>query len=143
MQTRFLLPAVLALLLLAVPASAAEYVPGEVLVKHKDASGSKRLELRDGETVKEAVSELNDDPGIAYAVPNYIAHAAAPLYPNDPGFRLQWNLNGPYSINMPDAWGLARARHAPGGRGTVVAVLDTGVAYRSFRRRYRRAPDLR
>src|SRR5215210_1395435 len=143
MQIRFLFPAVLALLLLAAPASAAEYVPGEVLVKYKDASGSKQLGLRDGDTVKEAISELNADPDVAYAVPNYIAHAAAPLYPNDPGFRLQWNLNGPYSINMPDAWGLARARHAPGGRGTVVAVLDTGVAYRSFRRRYRRAPDLR
>jgi serine protease len=143
MQTRFLLPAVLALLLLAAPASAAEYVPGEVLVKYKDASGSKQLELSDGDTVKEAVSELNDDPDVAYAVPNYIAHAAAPLHPNDPGFRLQWNLNGPYSINMPEAWGLARAAHGPGGRGTVVAVLDTGVAYRRFRRRYRRAPDLR
>src|SRR5213076_432438 len=29
-----------------------------------------------------------------------------------------------------------------GGRGTIVAVLDTGVAYRTYRR-YRRAPDLR
>ena len=31
---------------------------------------------------------------------------------------------------------------APGGRGAVVAVLDSGVAYER-RGRYRRAPDLR
>src|SRR5215211_6391109 len=43
---------------------------------------------------------------------------------------------------MPDAWTLARRRHSPGGRGVVGAVLDTGVAYRNYRR-YRRAPDLR
>ena len=30
---------------------------------------------------------------------------------------------------MPEAWSLARARDTPGGRGAVVAVLDTGVAY--------------
>jgi serine protease len=42
---------------------------------------------------------------------------------------------------MPDAWNLARARKAPGGRGVVVAVLDTGVAYQRYGR-YRRAPDL-
>jgi serine protease len=143
MQIRFLLPAVLAFFVLAAPAGAAQYVPGEVLVKYKDASASKPLELREGETVKEAVAELTDDPDVAYAVPNYIAHAAAPLYPNDPGFRLQWNLNGPFGINMPDAWGLARGARAPGGRGVVVAVLDTGVAYRNLRGRSRRAPDLR
>jgi serine protease len=66
---------------------------------------------------------------------------ATSFYPNDPGFALQWNLAGPYGINMPDAWALASARRAPGGRGVVVAVLDTGVAYRA-RGRLRQAPDL-
>ena len=42
---------------------------------------------------------------------------------------------------MPDAWDLAKARKAPGGRGVTVAVLDTGVAYQRFGR-YRKAPDL-
>ena len=73
-------------------------------------------------------------------MPNYIARASA-LLPNDPGFDLQWNLAGPTSINMPDAWEYARGRGAPGGRGAVVAVLDTGVAYERFGR-FRRAPDL-
>ena len=43
---------------------------------------------------------------------------------------------------MPEAWALAAAAGAPGGRGAVVAVLDSGVAYERFGR-YRRAPDLR
>lgn len=40
--------------------------------------------------------------------------------PNDPDYPKQWNLR---MINMPHAWQMSR------GRGVVVAVLDTGVAY--------------
>ena len=167
MPIRLLLPAALALIVLAAApaASAADYVPGQVIVKYEDGTtgtvrngverysgterrrtlpgGATQLAIADGKSVGQTVAELKADPSVAYAVPNYVAHiAGAPLFPNDPGFHLQWNLNGPYSINMPDAWALARSRHAPGGRGAVVAVVDTGVAYRSFKR-YRRAPDLR
>jgi serine protease len=166
MRIRFSLPAASALVLLASPGAAAagEYMPGEVIVKYRDGTartvqsevqeetgtdpevalpgGSKQLGIEDGESVRETVAELRDDPNVAYAVPNYIARVAAPLYPNDPGFSLQWNLAGPFGIRMPEAWSLARQLGAPGGRGAVVAVLDTGVAYRNFRR-FRRAPDLR
>ena len=159
-----LLSAALAAIALAVPsqAGAAAYVPGEVLVKYRDGTertvkqavaagtgadveagvpgGSQKLEIEDGESVAETVAELRKDPNVTYAVPNYVAHASA-LIPNDPGFSLQWNLAGPVSINMPDAWDLARARGVPGGRGAVVAVLDTGVAYERYRR-FRRVPDL-
>src|SRR5215211_5168108 len=117
MPIRLLLPAALALILLAaVPgsASAVKYVPGEVLVKYRGTGESKQLDIRDGDTVAQKVAELRNDPDVAYAVPNYVAHAAGPLYPNDPGFRLQWNLSGPFGINMPDAWGIARERRAPG-----------------------------
>jgi serine protease len=41
---------------------------------------------------------------------------------------------------MPDAWELTARRDAPGGRGVTVAVLDTGVAYRTVGSQ-RRAPD--
>src|SRR5215208_7765461 len=41
-----------------------------------------------------------------------------------------------------NAWTEAAALGAPGGRGAVVAVLDSGVAYQRYGR-YRRAPDLR
>ena len=65
--------------------------------------------------MRETVSELREDPDVAYAVPNYIARAS--FVPNDPDFRLQWNLNSPFGINAPAAWDLARARGVPGGKG--------------------------
>ena len=58
------------------------------------------------------------------------SRAAAP--PDDPLFRHQWNLR---AIGIPAAWAISR------GAGVTVAVLDTGVAYRT-RGRYRQAPDL-
>ena len=58
--------------------------------------------------------------------------AAAGAPPDDPLFKHQWHLA---AIQIPDAWRVTR------GRGAVVAVLDTGVAYEN-RGRYRRAPDL-
>jgi serine protease len=166
MKRRMLLPAAVALAALAAPAGAvaADYVPGQVIVKYRDGTsatvrsqiegktgtdtkqglpgGSQKVAIEDGSSVPQTLAELRRDPNVAYAVPDYIAHAAA-LYPNDPGFRRQWNFSGPFGINMPDAWSIARRRGAPGGRGAVVAVLDTGVAYRRLGRRFRRAPDLR
>jgi serine protease len=153
----------------AAPASAepaqrtGPYVPGAVIVRyrpgtpaaaearaeaasgarvvHRLPGGARRLRLAARGSVPRALARLRRDPDVAYAVRNYTARASG-FYPNDPGFALQWNLAGPYGINMPDAWALARGRRAPGGRGVVVAVLDTGVAYRA-RGRLRRAPDLR
>lgn len=126
----------------ATPAAAVPaYVPDEVIVKHEGAATSQTVTLEEGETVREALDELRNDPRVAYAVPNYIAHASA-YTPNDPGFARQWNFAGTAGINMPEAWGIARRRGRPGGMGTIVAVLDTGVAYQRFGR-FRRAPDLR
>jgi serine protease len=141
----------------------AQYVPGKVLVRYREGTaaaerarlqrstgtksrsavpgGAQALSIQNGASVPKTLSELRSDPHVAYAVPDYVAHAAA-LVPNDPGFRLQWNFRPPFGLDMPDAWTIARRLHAPGGRGAVVAVLDTGVAYRNFGRRYRRAPDL-
>jgi serine protease len=127
--------------LTAQPALAAPaYVPGEVIVKYEDGTRSQAVEVPEGETVRGAIEQLDDDPDVSYAVPNFIAHASD-YTPNDPGFPMQWNLSGGAGINMPEAWGIARRAGAPGGRGTIVAVLDTGVAYQRFGR-FRRAPDL-
>jgi serine protease len=52
--------------------------------------------------------------------------------PNDPYYRHQWHLD---QIGMPRAWQRER------GDGVVVAVIDTGVAYRT-EGRFQRAPDL-
>src|ERR1041384_5313446 len=66
------------------------YVPGELIVKREGAATT-TVAVGDGESVKEAAAELSDRPGVAYARPNYIAHATA-YTPNDPSFPLQWNL---------------------------------------------------
>lgn len=171
MRLRLLVSAAAAAASLAaapVGAGAAEFVPGEVIVKYEREAtpgeragvrqetgtgsperlpaGSRKLDILDGESVAETVAELESDPAVAYAVPNYIAHASG-FFPNDPGLpglgllKTQWNFFGPAGVNAPDAWEIARSVGAPGARGVVVAVLDTGVAYTS-RGRFRRAPDL-
>ena len=148
---------------------AADYVPGEVIVRYEDGStaalrrqvqrvagvgrsrklpgGARRLAVLGGETVPEAVARLRAHHRVRYAVPNYRARAS--FVPNDPGMggpygwrELQWNFYGPAGVNAPEAWDLARAARAPGGHGATVAVLDSGVAYAN-RGRFRRAPDLR
>jgi serine protease len=145
MPIRPLLPpiaALVALFALAGPAAAADYVPGEVVVKYEDGGGAQIHQIAEGESVGEAVRELRDDPDVRYAHANHIARAAQ-FVPDDPGFlRLQWNFHEDFGINMPEAWQLAEAAGAPGGRGVTVAVLDSGVAFERYRR-YRRAPDLR
>jgi serine protease len=152
-----------AVLLSASTAEASTYVPGEVIVKYRDGTsgvaqqaveqstgtdilleapgGTAQLGIEDGDSVRQTVDQLQSDPSVAYARPNYVARASA-FAPDDPAFPRQWNLSGPFGVNMPEAWDLAAARGAPGGAGAVVAVLDTGVAYQNYGR-YRRAPDLR
>ncbi|HEX8065223.1 MAG TPA: S8 family serine peptidase [Thermoleophilaceae bacterium] len=113
--------------------------------------GTRTLEIEDGETVGETVAELRANPHVDYAVPDHRLTAAQlppPFIPNDPGRGgpggwqdLQWNFTGPFGVNAPQAWALSRQTPAPGGRGAVVAVIDSGVAYRD-RGGFRRAPDL-
>ncbi len=107
------------------------------------------LRLRAGQRMTSALATLRRKRDVIWAVPNYVARAAALPIPNDPGSsglaggwqQLQWNFVGPFGVNAPQAWANVAADHAPGGRGVVVAVLDTGVAYAN-RGRFRRSPDL-
>ena len=113
------------------------------------------LRLGQGVRVLSAVARLRRQPGVVWAVPDYIAHAdqapaaaPPPLIPNDPGRagvpggwqQLQWNFVGPFGVNAPAAWANLAAVGRPGGLGVVVAVLDTGVAYADHGR-FLRSPD--
>jgi serine protease len=152
------------------PAADASVVPGRVLVRYRGDTthharvsallqtgtatvgtlpGDTRvLRITDGDSVEDTVAELRADPSVAYAVPDYRVHAAG-FVPNDPGRsgrrggwrRMQWNFTGPNGVRAPDAWTIAKKRHVPGGRGVIVAVIDSGVAYENYKR-FRRAPDL-
>ncbi|HEY8206618.1 MAG TPA: S8 family serine peptidase, partial [Myxococcaceae bacterium] len=53
--------------------------------------------------------------------------------PNDPDYDKQWNLR---QIHMPKAWQTSK------GKGAVVAVLDTGIAYED-NDEFRQVPDLK
>lgn len=147
-RSRLALLVIAASLSAAAPARAADFVPGEVLVRHDGEAASEVVRLDQGESVPAAVADLRSEPDVASVTPNYRAHVSAIW--DDPGKSgepagwtdLQWNFIGDPSINVPEAWDLAAALGAPGGRGAVVAVLDTGVAYET-RGRFRRAPDLR
>jgi serine protease len=96
--------------------------------------------LRHGLSVPSALARLRGRRAIAWAVPDYIAHAAQaqkPFVPNDPGTsgkpggweQLQWNFVGQFGVNALQAWANVAAAGHPGGAGVIVAVLDTGVAY--------------
>lgn len=77
--------------------------------------------------------------------------ARAAYVPNDSGVAaaaatagwaaVQWELNGPFGINAPQAWSQASRLGGSGGRGVKIAILDSGVAY-ARRGPYRRSPDL-
>jgi serine protease len=128
------------------------------------------LTLAPHASVSRALARLRRARGVAWAVPDYIAHvalvpashaavapagaspatsAAALPFPDDPGLAgvpggwraLQWNFAGRFGVEAPGAWSNLIAAHAPGGRGVTVAVLDTGVAYADHRG-FRISPDL-
>jgi len=80
--------------------------------------------------VEEVVSFLEILPFVRYAEPNFFVEAE--FVPNDPIYIYQWHLG---MINMEAAWEIHN------GSGAVVAVLDTGAAYRNAFP-YAQAPDL-
>jgi serine protease len=143
------------------------HAPGELIVKYRGGtthaqrsavrhevgirsagtiSGSSQVvKVSKREGVRAAASRLRADPRVKYALPNYEAHAS--FFPNDPGRGIpgqwtdvQWNFLDPFGIRVTGAWDNAIRSGHPGGEGVIVAVLDTGVAYRT-EGRYRKAPD--
>jgi serine protease len=122
-----------------------ETVPGEVIVKFKDAeragsvlqarglevasaAGARGKGLPDvvstrGRPAAEVLAELRADPAVAYAEPSYVVRlvndgTVASVGVNDPLTAGQYSLD---RMRVRDAWSLSK-----GGIG-VVAVLDTGV----------------
>jgi serine protease len=146
------------------------FAPRQLLVKFKGERRGRAIELAPGAGVRPAARSLRRDPRVLYAAPNYIARASAtaePFDPNDDGslgdppeasstaggwaFK-QWNFLSteaggsgmpisPGGIDAVGAWRNLIDAGRPGAAGTVVAVLDSGIAYRSQGSRFRRSPD--
>jgi serine protease len=149
-------------------AKAPEFVPGQVLVKFGGQRLGRAVSLPPKVGVRQATAALRRNPRVAYAVPNYIATASATTIepttdlPNDPGslteplvpgawVTKQWNflpwegvpgvLTSPGGIDAIGAWENLTAAGRPGAKGIVIAVLDTGIAYRAKGGRFVRSPD--
>jgi serine protease len=134
---RALTAVVAATLLVGVAPASAAYRKHEVIV-----DGSRVVRFDSG-TVKQKIAQFG-----GRATPNYLARAS--FIPDDPGRHdvaggwqdVQWNfLDSLAGVNAPGAWDNLLAAGRPGGEGVVVAVVDTGVAYRDYRR-FRRSPDI-
>jgi subtilisin family serine protease len=76
-----------------------------------------RLRLAPNADVLRAVQELQADPSVAYAEPDYLAHVIAT--PNDPEYANQWGLT---KISAPAAWDTTT-----GSNDVVIAVVDAGI----------------
>ncbi len=123
------------------------YVPGQVIVRY--AAGTTRtdrhaaaddagateveslgtartelLQLDAGVSVDEAIAELELNPDVAYAEPNYLYEISAT--PNDTNFGQLWGLSqvSDKDIDAPEAWDITT-----GSSSIIVAVIDSGVAY--------------
>jgi serine protease len=142
--------------------AAAAFVPGQLLVRF-DGGAERLVKLPQGVDVPSAEQALESNPSVAYAEPNYVAHASA--IPDDPGLvgapggweRTQWNFlpcgslcgESPTplqfqergGLNAVGAWETLKQRGVPAGKGARVAVLDTGVAYMTRKPQFRRSPD--
>lgn len=147
------------------------FAPHRVMVKLAGATGPRTLRLPPGLGVREAVTALRRSSAVAYASPDYIATASTTKsaetssHPNDPGtlgsptgspggwVDKQWNFLpwqgpslpllpfSPGGIDAVGAWKNLDKEGHPGALGVTVAVLDTGIAYRSKRPKFVRSPD--
>ncbi|MFL5898269.1 MAG: S8 family serine peptidase [Solirubrobacterales bacterium] len=150
-------------------APAHAFAPRQLVVKLAGEKAGRTLSLPPGTGVRRTARALRRNPRVLYAVPNYFATASAagPFDPNDPGVLAggaeagelgnwafkQWNFlspEGPETAQLPispggidavDAWRHLIEAGRPGAAGVVVAVLDTGIAYRSLGGKFRRSPD--
>jgi serine protease len=96
-----------------------------------------------------SLTSTSGSPGVPAFVDGHpVAHAAGTWIPDDPGNtdtsggwqKLQWNFSATDGVNAPQAWANLRADGKPGGKGVIVAVLDTGVAFRNWDD-FERSPD--
>jgi serine protease len=125
--------------------NALTYLPGSVVVKFRPGTGAAArrsmaalvegdvtpamsnanfdvLRIEPGADPERAAARLSAQPDVDYAQARYLVR---PLYvPNDPFYSRQWNFP---AIDMERAWDI----NAGGSSAITVAVLDSGVAFRS------------
>jgi serine protease len=104
------------------------YLAGSVIVKYADRDSFDIVDIPVTLDAEAAAEIFRSRPEVEFAQPRYLNHAMQ-VHPNDPMYSSQWNLP---AIGMEDAWAIQ-----PGASSSIiVAVLDTGVAYRTGSIRY-------
>lgn len=148
-------------------APAPEFAPHRVVLKFEGEPHGSAVRLPGGVGVRRATAVLRRNAHIAYVAPDYVARASdlsGNGIPNDRGTLVppgtvsgwaekQWNFLpwegeetetlpvSPGGIDAVGAWANLIDAGRPGAAGVRVAVLDTGIAYRSWGKRFRRSPD--
>jgi serine protease len=116
-----------------------------------DTPATRIVHVPRGVSLAQEVARLRRQRGVVYAVPDFLAHVSSAQQgwvPNDPGRiratrgwrQMQWNFLSSAGVNATQAWTNLFAVHRGGAKGVVIAVLDTGVAYRNWHQ-FRRSPD--
>jgi len=137
----------------------AQYVPGELIVKFRDAASAAtiaaahnaaggrthktfaaghsrlhHLKLNPGVVVEDAVSQYQQSPAVEYAEPNYLYQMA--MIPNDPQFTSLWGLHNTGQTVNGTAGTAGADIEAPqawdittGSPNVIIGVVDTGIAY--------------
>jgi serine protease len=120
---------------------------GQVVVRYRDRQAV--VHYADAAAAHRALPALRRRAGVVSAGLRYVARPAdfddtgvAQAAGTPGGWQaVEWDLVGPFGIDVPGAWTQLAAMGARGGAGVKVAVVDTGVAYAN-RPPYRRSPDL-
>jgi subtilisin family serine protease len=137
----------------------AQYVPGELIVKFRDAASTAtiaaahsaaggrthktfaaghnrlhHLKLNPRVVVEDAVSQYQQSPAVEYAEPNYLYQASA--IPNDTLFTTLWGLhntgqpvNGIVGVAGVDIEAPEAWDLTTGSSNVIIGVVDTGIAY--------------
>jgi serine protease len=144
-------------------------IAGEVLVGYTGSAAPQTVQIPDSSDPAAVAERIDDSPGVRYAIPNYVASASGWL-PNDNGKNpgrsgrwggwrtKQWNFlpclsychgslpsDRPQSrggMNVIRGWQNMRRAGRAGASGVKIAVIDSGIAYRDYGSRFRRAPDI-
>ncbi len=96
-----------------------------------------RIRIPESQDLRKTIQDFRNNHTIAFAEANAKVHAH--FTPNDTNFADQWNFT---TVGAQEAWDYDTTNPIHGGDSSVVvAVLDTGVAYRTSGS-FTQAPDL-
>lgn len=122
--------------LMAVEVAAEPAAENSPMLRSAAAQTGKSLVLvKSGQDTESLIADLQNNPNVEFAEPNYYVEAYGVNEPTDPGYKDQWALKNQLNpgstsipsadINAADAWKAVDTT----GNTPVVAVLDSGVDY--------------